>query len=81
MRTTIDIDDDLLAAVRELARYEGTSAGRVASRLLRQALSGDHQHESVGREKRTVGGFRPFPSRGKVVTNEQIDAIRDDEGL
>jgi hypothetical protein len=81
MRTTIDIDDDLLAAVRELARYEGTSAGRVASRLLRQALSGDRQRDSKGCEKETVGGFRPFPSRGKAVTNERIDAIRDEEGL
>lgn len=81
MRTTIDIDDDLLAAVRELARYEGTSAGRVASRLLRQALSGGGQREGTGREQESVGGFRPFPSRGKAVTNEQIDAIRDEEGV
>lgn len=40
MRTTIDIDDDLLAASQELARHEGTTVGAVVSRLLRQALTG-----------------------------------------
>ena len=28
-----------------------------------------------------VHGFRPFPSRGKVVTNEQVDQLRDEEGV
>ena len=31
MRTTLDIDDDLLAAAKELARREGRSAGQVVS--------------------------------------------------
>lgn len=26
-------------------------------------------------------GFKPFPSRGGIVTNELIDAIRDEEGI
>ena len=37
MRTTLDIDDDLLAAAKELARRERTTAGEVISRL-RHAL-------------------------------------------
>ena len=41
MRTTIDIDDHLLDAVRELARSQRRSAGRVVSDLLRQALLGE----------------------------------------
>ena len=40
MRTTIDIDDDLLAAAREIAQRERVSAGQVVSRLLRAALAG-----------------------------------------
>jgi hypothetical protein len=39
MRTTFDIHDDLLAANRAIAHRERTSAGKVVSRLLRQALT------------------------------------------
>ena len=38
MRTTLDLDDDLLEAAKELAAVRGTSAGRVISDLVRQAL-------------------------------------------
>jgi hypothetical protein len=31
------------------------------------------------REPEAVYGFRPFPSRGGIVTNETIDALREDE--
>lgn len=27
-----------------------------------------------------VYGFLPFPSRGGVVSNEQVDTLRDEEG-
>jgi hypothetical protein len=38
MRTTVDLDDDLLEAAKEMAAARGTTAGRVISDLLRQAL-------------------------------------------
>jgi predicted transcriptional regulator len=79
MRTTLDIDDDLLAAAKELARTQHTSAGRVVSQLLRQALAGRGQPEKL--ESASVGGFRPFAARGKVVTNEKVNELRDAEGL
>ena len=37
MRTTLDIEDDVLLAAKELARRSGSSAGQVLSRLARQA--------------------------------------------
>ncbi len=40
MRTTLDIDDDVLLAAKELARREGETAGRVLSRLARAGLRG-----------------------------------------
>ena len=40
MRTTLDIDEDVLAAAKELARRQRLSTGRVVSRLLRQGLTG-----------------------------------------
>ncbi len=41
MRTTIDIDDHLLDAVRDLARLQRCTNGEVVSELLRQALLGE----------------------------------------
>ncbi|HUP25435.1 MAG TPA: antitoxin, partial [Thermoanaerobaculia bacterium] len=38
MRTTLDIADDVLLAVKERARRERRSAGEVLSDLARQAL-------------------------------------------
>lgn len=38
MRTTLDIDDDVLAVAKQLARQKGSTAGQVISSLVRQAL-------------------------------------------
>lgn len=82
MRTTIDIEDDVLAAARELARLQNVSAGCVVSRLMREALAGQPpQDRSAQSEVRQVGGFRPFPARGAVVANDQINELRDQEGI
>ena len=61
MRTTLDIDEDLLAAAKELARRRGTTAGRVVSELLRRALTTPEQSANQTREPEAVYGFRPFP--------------------
>jgi hypothetical protein len=83
MRTTLDIEDDVLAAARELARRQGTSAGQMVSRLLRAALSGTASERlSPAMSASAVAGFRPFPAQaGQLVTNEQIDRLRDEAGL
>lgn len=82
VRTTIDIDDDVLAAAKELARSQNISAGQVVSRLLREALSGAGvRKKSSGQEGQSVGGFRPFPARGRLVTNDLINQLRDQEGV
>ena len=83
MRTTLDIDDDLMAAAKELARRERSSAGKVVSRLLRHSLTGAQAPaaKAVGRQ-RAVAGFKPFPARpGVVVTNEEVNVLREAEGI
>jgi len=76
MRTTLDIDDDVLRAARELARRQKKTAGRVISDLARQALAAS---PAMGaKEARAMHGFRPFPKRGGIVTNELIDRLRED---
>ena len=83
MRTTLDIDDDLLAAAKELARRENVTAGQVVSRLLREGLTGARPAKAAGglARGRSVAGFVPFTGRGKAVTNEQVNALRDAEGV
>jgi len=81
MRTTLDIDDDLLHAAKELARREGLTAGEMVSRLLRRSLTGDVSPVQAP-QTRTVAGFKPFPAKlGVVVTLEQVNALRDAEGI
>ena len=78
MRTTLDIDTDVLHAARELARRERKTLGVVVSDLARQGLT--QPVRAVGAaEPPAVHGFRPFASRGTVVTNEVIDNLRDDD--
>ncbi len=81
MRTTLDIDADVLSAAKEIARRSRKTAGQVVSELLRQALAAASSPEVEGvSETRASYGIEPFPPRGGVVTNEIIDAIADESG-
>lgn len=83
MRTTLDIDDEVLMAAKELARRERKTTGRVLSELARRAMTQpvpERGAKSV-REPEAFYGFHPFPSRGPVVSNEHIDRLRDEEGV
>jgi hypothetical protein len=78
VRTTLDIDDDVLQAAKERARREKKSIGRVVSELARQALNAPVPAVAA-RAPRAVYGLRPFPKRGGIVTNELIDKLRDED--
>ncbi len=79
MRTTLDLDDDVLAAARELARRSRRTVGAVVSALARKALT---RAAPVGTgEPAAVYGLRPFPARGTPVSNETVDRLRDQEGV
>lgn len=82
MRTTLDIDDDILLAAKEIARRDRASAGSVISRLARLSLTGASASSFRGAPGKSVCGFVPFESRpGVVITNEMIDRLRDIEGV
>lgn len=49
MRTTLDIDEDVIAAARELARDEGRSIGAVVSDLARRGLAPARVERAHGR--------------------------------
>lgn len=73
MRTTLDIDDDVLLAVKALSRQRRVSAGRLLSELARRSLSGK-------RGGRTRNGVPLFPVRpdAPVVTLELVNRLRDE---
>jgi hypothetical protein len=78
MRTTLDIDDDVLLAAKELARRERKSAGEVISELARRALTDAGQPSGVA-EPPALYGFRPFSGGNTIVTNDLIDRLRDED--
>ncbi len=73
MRTTLDIDEDVLFATKEIAKRQGTSMGKVISALVRQALS--RRIEATTRDE--VPLFPCQPDAG-IVTLELINQLRDE---
>jgi hypothetical protein len=77
MRTTLDIDDDILSAARELARAEGRTIGEIISDLARQALTapipGLAETGQVALSK-----WPTLPSRGGIVTTEIVKRIQEE---
>ncbi|MBW3606420.1 MAG: ribbon-helix-helix protein, CopG family [Actinobacteria bacterium] len=75
MRTTVDLDDDVLDAVRSLARSQGRSMGVVLSELARRGLAPDHELIEG------PGGFPAFesPRDARPLTVEGVHAAMDDD--
>jgi predicted ATPase len=73
MRTTLDVDDAVLAAARALARSEGISLGAAVSQLARRGL--DSSNVVV------AGGFPVFESTddARAITLELVNEYRDGE--
>lgn len=78
MRTTLDVDDDVLQAAKELAQREGRTAGKVLSELARRGLASPA--DSGGR-RRLRNGVPVLASRGEIVTLEHVQRLRDEEGV
>ena len=74
MRTTLDIDDDVLQAAKELAGNRRTTAGKVLSELARRAL------EPAGRQS-VRNGVRMLPRRrggSSKPTMSLVNRLRDE---
>ena len=74
MRTTLEIDDDLLQVARQLARQRGTTIGQTVSELVRQAL----EPKTAGRVRNGVPLFAPKPGARKPNLN-LVNRLRDGE--
>jgi hypothetical protein len=81
MRTTLQLDDDVLAAARVLARQQRTSLGAVISELARQALvapapGSSSQHRSA--DHRNGLPLLPWKETGAPVDLELVNNLRDE---
>lgn len=76
MRTTLAIDDDVLAAARHLAVRENKSVGEVVSALARQGLAKGTR--SI-RPVRNGVLLLPTQKGGTAVTLELVNQLRDEQ--
>ena len=73
MRTTVDLEEDVLLAAKEIAKQRGNTLGQVISDLTRQALT---RRPSIS----TKHGLPLFPVQpdAGVVTLELVNRLRDE---
>ena len=74
MRTTLAIDDDVLAAAKELATTEHKSVGEVISALARRAL----RPPETGLKTRNGVPLLAVNPNGPRVTSELVHQLRED---
>jgi len=80
VRTTLDIDEDVLLAARAHAARERRSLGAVISDLARESLR--RPPTPQGRRAGKKGGrFAVLPQRDEVVTVEHVRGLLDSEGI
>jgi uncharacterized protein len=74
MRTTLDIDNDILESAKELAAKRRTTMGRVLSDLARIALA----PRKDSKPNRNGVPILPKSRDAKVVTPEIVNRLRDE---
>lgn len=75
MRTTLEIDDDVLMAAKELAEAQRSTAGKVLSDLARKGL------KAAQKPAARRNGFPLLPPRkgARPVTSAVVASLLDDE--
>ena len=75
MRTTLDIDEDVLQAAKELAVVHRVTAGKMLSNLVRKALT------PTGPMPKIRNGVPLLPRRTgqEIMTMKLVNELRDEE--
>ncbi len=74
MRTTLDIDDDVLAAAKELAAHQNQTAGKILSNLARRGI----QQPQTTSPPKAINGFELLPADDRIVTPRLVEEILDE---
>ncbi len=78
MRTTLDLDPDVLLAAKEIAARSKRTAGAVISEVFRRGLHAAPATTITARGKKVAAGFEVIPANGRVVTAELVRRLRDE---
>ena len=81
MRTTLDIDEDVLLAAKEHAARDRRSLGAVISELARDSLRRPSGSAAQRAALRQGGRFAVLPQRDEVITVEHVRGLQDAEGV
>lgn len=73
MRTTVTIDDDVLAAAKQFADARGLTLGEALSQLARATLT---ERRRFGTRNGVV--LLPTPADAGQATLDEVNALRDD---
>jgi hypothetical protein len=73
MRTTVDLEKDVLLAAKEIAKQRGNTVGQVLSDLARQALT-----RRAPVSKKHGLPLLPVQPNAGVVTPELVNRLRDE---
>jgi hypothetical protein len=75
MRTTLDIEDDVLQAAKDLAQRQGVKTGKIISERARRGLADN----SINKHKPFIlrNGVPLLPSRGELITLEHISSLME----
>ena len=73
MRTTLTIDDDVLAAAKAIAQQQNRSVGEIVSDLARRTL-----YRPAPPSSRNGIPLLPVREEGALVTLEVVNALRDE---
>ena len=74
MRTTLNLDDDVLRAVKEIAELRDSTAGEVLSELARSALVATPTQDTV---RNGVPILAPTADEA-IVASDIVDRLQDD---
>lgn len=79
MRTTLTLDVDVLAAVRERAQQERVTLGEAVSRCVRDGLRAGPQpsHSPVAMRSK----YSVLPARSEVIPAEHVRRLIEQEGV
>ena len=75
MRTTLDLDADVLQAAKELAAARGSTAGKVLSELARKGL----ENPRAGTVRNGVPLLPRRPRGTPHPTMKQVNELRDED--
>jgi len=75
MRTTLDLDEDVLQAAKELAAARGSTAGKIVSELVRKALA----PPETGRVRNGVPLLPRRPPGAPKPTMALVNRLREAE--